>query len=91
VSELRFHTINPSTIEALMTNKTKTITIGELRTTLEHLQALPDETEVFFGQGDLRFYRIKPRHWVDGEPHPRRVQIEFNEVYEVTIDPEADI
>jgi hypothetical protein len=83
------------TLHFLLTNiaimtKPKTTTIGELRSVLDHLQSLPDGTEVYFGQGDLRFYRIKPRHWVDGEKHPRLVQIEFNEVYEVTVDPESD-
>lgn len=75
----------------LVEKKLKTITIGELRTTLEHLQALPDSTEVSFGQGDLRFYRLKPRHWVDGEKFPRLMQIEFNEIYEVTSDPEEAV
>lgn len=66
----------------------KTITVGELRRKLEELLAQPDHAEVFFGGGDLSFYRLKnrgPRNPADGILY----QVEFNELYEVTLDPDA--
>lgn len=66
---------------------TKTITVGELRALMLHeLNALPDNAEVFFGGGDLSFYRTKHRGPING---PVLLQIEFNEVYTVTVDPNA--
>lgn len=66
--------------------KPKTITIAELRISLlNKLNALDDSDEVFFGAGDLSLYRLKDRGPVTG---PRLVQIEFNEVYSVTVDPD---
>ena len=44
------------------------ITVGELR---RHLEVFPDDYELFFGDGDLAFYRTKMR----GD---NLVQIEFN-------------
>jgi hypothetical protein len=64
----------------------KTITVGELRTKLlNELNALDDSDEVYFGAGDLSLHRPKDRGPVDGR---RLVQIEFNEVYSVTADPD---
>lgn len=66
--------------------KTKTITIAELRLRLlNELNAMKDTDEVFFGAGDLSLYRLKDRGPIEG---PRLVQIEFNEVYSVTVDPD---
>lgn len=71
--------------------KTKTITIGELRHDLQALLSYPDDTEVFFGQGDLTFYRTKARHYrSEKSAVPSLVQIEFNELYEVTLDPDGE-
>jgi len=64
----------------------KTITIAELKTRLlNELNAMKDSDEVIFGGGDLSLYRHKDRGPVSG---PRLVQIEFNEVYSVTVDPD---
>jgi hypothetical protein len=49
------------------------------------LSTLKDDDEVFFGSGDLSFYRPKERGPVNG---PRLVQIEFNEVYKILADPD---
>lgn len=65
----------------------KTITLSELRPHLESLLALPDDTRVYFGVGDLSFNRIKSRGPVAG---PALEQFEFNEIYSVTLDPAAD-
>ena len=66
----------------------KTITVGELRRLLlPHLNALPDDAEVYFGAGDLSFYRVKDRGPIGC---PALLQIEFNQVYTVTVDPDDD-
>lgn len=66
--------------------KPKTITIAELRVVLlNQLNAMSDNDEVYFGTGDLSLYRLKDRGPVTG---PRLAQIEFNEVYSVTADPD---
>lgn len=51
------------------------------------LASLEDDDQVFFGAGDLSFYRSKERGPVTG---PRLVNIEFNEVYTVTVDPDDE-
>lgn len=62
----------------------KTITMAELRARLlDELNALPDDVLVTFGNGDLSLHRLKDRGPLNG---PRLVQIEFNEVYRVTVD-----
>jgi hypothetical protein len=45
------------------------------------VQSLTDDDQVYFGAGDLSFYRPKERGPIKG---PRLVQIEFNEVYSIT-------
>lgn len=63
----------------------KTITIAELKDRcLNHLMSLPDDTEVFFGVGDLTFYRPKTRLYRADNRTPQLVQLEFNELYEIT-------
>ena len=64
----------------------KTITLGELK---QALWGLPDDTEIYFGAGDLGFYRPKTRKYRPGSDIPAMVQIEFNEMYEITHDPGA--
>lgn len=64
----------------------KTIPLPELREKLRELLAMPDDTQVFFGAGDLSWYRLKHRGPING---PALVQVEFNEVYTVTLDPNA--
>lgn len=65
-----------------MTAHPKIITVGELRHDLTQLLAMPDDTEVFFGSGNLSFYRIKNRGPVTGT---QLLQVEFNEVYTVVV------
>jgi hypothetical protein len=63
----------------------KTITIAELRLRLlNELNAMDDEDEVTFGGGQLSLYRPKDRGPVTGK---RMVDIEFNEVFTVTVQP----
>ena len=52
-----------------MSSGPQTITVEELRM---HLQVFPDEWDLFFGNGNLHFYRTKAR----GE---QLVQIEFDQ------------
>lgn len=62
----------------------KTITLGELRSRLAWLKELPDETEIFFGSGDLSFYRAKTRQYKPNSDTAMLVNIEFGEIYTVT-------
>jgi hypothetical protein len=57
----------------------KTITVGEL---IKELSNYPNEAPLFFGSGDLQFYRVKDR----GSDGGHLVQIEFSDLYEVTQD-----
>lgn len=50
---------------------------------LELAQSIRDDDQVFFGGGDLSFFRVKDRGPVEG---PRLIQIEFNETYKVDQD-----
>lgn len=71
--------------------KQKTITVGELRHDLTALLSYPDDTEVSFGAGDLSYYRLKNRLYrSETSGIPRSVQVEFNEIYEVTLDPDVE-
>lgn len=56
-----------------MSNKPNTITVGQLR---QDLARYPDDTELYFGIGDLRYYRTKDRG-------VNLVQIEFDEIYTI--------
>ncbi len=56
-------------MKAMTTTKPKTITVGDLR---RHLENFPDDFDLFFGSGNLVFYRTKLR----GD---RLVQIEFDQ------------
>lgn len=47
----------------------------------ELAKSLKDDDQVFFGAGDLSFFRTKERGPINA---PRLVQIEFNEVYTIT-------
>lgn len=70
-----------------MTTKCRTITVGEFRERIwNQLSAYPDETPVYFGQGDLVFYRVKDR----GDSGSPFLQIEFNQVYKLMVDPDAE-
>lgn len=65
----------------------KTITLGELKIRLAWVLALPDQTEITFGGGDLSFYKPKTSLY-DAQDNPVIVQLQFNEVYTVTHDPD---
>jgi hypothetical protein len=66
-------------------NKIKTITVAELRVRLlNELNALNDNDQVTFGGGRLSLCRPKNRGPKTGA---KVVDIEFNELYEVTLDP----
>lgn len=66
--------------------KPKTLSGAEMKLHFQaFINSLRDDDEVFFGAGDLSLYRLKERGPVDG---PRLVQVAFNEVYSVTVDPD---
>lgn len=58
-------------------SKPKTMLVSEL---LDELSRLDPDDRLYFGNGDLSYYRPKYR----GD---KLVSIEFNEIYEVTCDP----
>ncbi len=65
---------------------TKTITVGELRTLMiNQMREMNDDDEIMFGGGALSFYRLKDR---GGRVGPRLVDVEFNEVFKVVVDPD---
>ena len=45
---------------------------------------MPDDTQLYFGDGTLSFYRVKNRGPVEGTA---LLQFEFNEVFKITADP----
>ena len=59
-----------------MTSKPITTTLGRLR---EEFLGYPDETPVYFGNGNLTFMRVKHRNHAD----PPLLQIEFEEIYQL--------
>jgi hypothetical protein len=67
----------------------KTITLGELKQRLAWVSELDDDTEIIFGGGDLNFCRAKTRLYRADNQTPAIVQIEFNQLYEVTMDPDS--
>ena len=63
--------------------KQNAITIAELKIRLlNELNAMDDNDEVTFGGGQLSLYRLKDRGPSTGT---RMVDIEFNEVFTVTV------
>lgn len=69
-----------------MNKPPKTISGAEFKLYFAPLLAsLRDDDEVFFGSGDLSFYRAEDKLHTDG---PRLINIEFNEVYKVLADPD---
>lgn len=70
-----------------MATALKTMSGDEFKQRMKLLMdSLADEDKVFFGAGDLSFYRHKDRGPING---PRLVQIEFNEAYTVVADPDT--
>lgn len=68
-----------------------TMTLREFRERIvDYFKDLPPETEIYFGTGDLSFHRVKPRKSDRSTGLVQLVQIEFNQVYTVDIDPETD-
>lgn len=76
----------PGCRHGYLMSKAKFSTIGELRSSLEELLSLPDDAEVVFGCGDLSFKRVKNRSPLDPKL-TRYYEVEFNELYRVTLDP----
>lgn len=73
----------------MRTKPLKTITVAELKHTLNALLAMPDETLVYLGAGDLTIVRAKTRQHATADS-PEIVNIELAEEYEITYDPEED-
>lgn len=72
-----------------MTEKLKTITIGQIRNDLEKILAYPDGTTVTFGTGNLSLSSIKPTGYVNPEKAiPSNINFEFLQDYQLTFDPE---
>lgn len=66
--------------------KPKTMTVRELKEIMEkHFFPYPD-AEVYFGNGDLSYYRPKGRGYKQDNKTPYLIQFEFNEVYKVIVD-----
>lgn len=66
----------------------KTTTLGELKEQLAWLWALDDATEVTIGGGHLSVHRAKTILYRHDDKTPSIVNIEFNEIYKVTADPD---
>lgn len=67
-------------------NPLKTISGAEFKQRFRTLlDSLSDDDQVYFGAGDLSFYRHKDRGPINGH---QLVNIEFNEVYTVVVDPD---
>lgn len=65
----------------------KSMLLGEWRHELERLLSYPDDTEITIGQCDLSFYRFKTWLYRSDEKTPKKINLEFNELYKVTLDP----
>ena len=74
----------PAAAKPLPIDPPRFTTVGWLREPLQAILALPDDTRVFFGDGQLSFSRVVDRGGLDGSP---LLQVEFNEIYTVTPDP----
>jgi hypothetical protein len=66
----------------------KTMTLGELKLKLQWLWDLDDNTEITIGQGDLSLYRAKTHLYKSDNRTPALINLEFNELYKVTVDPD---
>lgn len=73
----------------MTTKPLKTITVAELKHTLHSLLAMPDNTLVYLGAGDLTVVRTKTRQHATADS-PAIVSIELVEEYEVTYTPGED-
>lgn len=66
----------------------KSMTVREFRSEVsEQVAAYPDDALVYFGTGELSLLRVKDR----GRDKTGKtvIQIEFNELYSVTFDPDS--
>lgn len=63
------------------------ITLAELKRRFSWFWDLPDDTEIFFGSGDLTLYRAQGYKYGPDGKTATLVNIEFNEVYSVAPDP----
>lgn len=66
--------------------KLKTISLDDLKAQLEWMKDLPGDTQITFGQGNLSFVRAKTRLYRADNQTPAIVNIEFEELYEITHD-----
>lgn len=66
----------------------KTTTLGELKQQLAWVLALDDKTEVTFGGGYLSVSQGRTITYSPDRKTPLIVDIEFNETYDVTSDPD---
>lgn len=70
----------------MSTKPTKTMSGAEFKQRFQHIiDGLGDDDQVSFGNGDLSFYRPKNLGPKEG---PAMINIQFNEVYTVTADPD---
>jgi hypothetical protein len=67
----------------------KTIRVRDLQERLEREVFPFPDAELIFGAGDISFYRPKNRGYASDGKTPTLIQIEFNEVYTVTADPDS--
>ncbi|WP_145956518.1 hypothetical protein [Burkholderia pseudomallei] len=55
--------------------KPYTMTVREFKDRIvDQIKNLPDDSEIFFGAGDLSFYRVKNRGYIGDSDTPRLVQ-----------------
>lgn len=69
----------------------KTITLGQLKQQIAWVLELGDDTLITFGAGDLSFNRAKTRLYKldnSGKETSEIVNIEFNQIYSVALDPD---
>ncbi|MEG2433392.1 MAG: hypothetical protein RSA84_17185 [Acinetobacter sp.] len=63
----------------LQNKRLSTMSVAEFKDKISNqLNSLPDDHLIYFGHGDLDFYRLKIRN-AEGTLH----QIEFNQTYDV--------
>ncbi len=55
-------------------SKPYTMTVREFKDRIvKQIEHLPDDSEIFFGAGDLSFYRVKNRGYIGNSNTPRLV------------------
>jgi hypothetical protein len=54
------------------------------------MRDLADDTEITLGGGKLSLTRAKTRRYLSDDKTPALVDIEFNQLFEVTLDPDEE-